>query len=180
MKKLFLFLLLPLLVGCGSSKVSEPTPIKSAIKNINIPAACQDSKVLVALKNEIPEAVFIDTKWTPAPNTELADFLNNGGIACSFGVASAEIGVTVRWVLDKSNNFEKWRKNWIESGYVESNLSEYSLPKGYLLIKPQSETQEFSIWSLNFKSGGVWVSINRTFGENLDAGKDIINAVLSQ
>ena len=97
-----------------------------------------------------------------------------------YGIESAEIGATVRWVSDSANNFDKWRVKWLENGYSEVNLKEFGINKGYVLIKPQSETQEFAIWTLNFKESGVWVSISRTSGANLAAGKDIINAVVSQ
>ena len=106
--------------------------------------------------------------------------MNNGGIACSYGIASAEIGATVRWVLDGANNFDKWKSKWLENGYSQVDLKDFGLNKGYVLIKPQSETQEFAIWTLNFKQSDVWVSISRTSGKNLAAGKDIINAVVSQ
>ena len=180
MKRLILLLIVPLLAGCGAQSKTSVVTEKAKEIQISIPAKCTDSKVLNAVQQEIPGAVFIDTKWTPAPDTELADILNDGGIACSYGIASAEIGATVRWVLDGANNFDKWKNKWLENGYSQVDLKDFGLNKGYVLIKPQSETQEFAIWTLNFKESGVWVSISRTSGENLAAGKDIINAVISQ
>jgi len=180
MKRLILLLIVPLLVGCGAQSKTSVMTEKAKEIQISIPAKCTDSKVLSAVQQEIPSAVFIDTKWSPAPDTELADILNNGGIACSYGIASAEIGATVRWVSDSANNFDKWKSKWLENGYSQVDLKDFGLNKGYVLIKPQSETQEFAIWTLNFKESDVWVSISRTSGENLAAGKDIINAVVSQ
>ena len=180
MKRLILLLIVPLLAGCGAQSKTSVMTEKAKEIRISIPAKCTDSKVLNAVQQEIPNAVFIDTKWTPAPDTELADILNNGGIACSYGLASAEIGATVRWVSDSANNFDKWRSKWLENGFSEVDMKDFGLNKGYVLIKPQSETQEFAIWTLNFKESDVWVSISRTSGENLAAGKDIINAVVSQ
>jgi len=180
MKRFLILLLIPLLVGCGAQSKTSVMTEKAKEIQISIPAKCTDSKVLNAVQQEIPGAVFIDTKWTPAPDTELADILNNGGIACSYGIASAEIGATVRWVLDGANNFDKWKSKWLENGYSASRFEGFWSKKGYVLIKPQSETQEFAIWTLNFKESDVWVSISRTSGENLAAGRDIINAVISQ
>ena len=175
-KALVSLLIIPLLVGCGTSKVSAPKP---EIK-INIPSNCQTAKALSAVETEIAGAQVIDTKWQPAPDTELFDFLNNGGIACSFGVQSAEIGATLRWVVDTKNNYEKWSPEWLKQGYERVDLSKYGVPSGYFLVKPQSVNQEFHIWNLNFKSGGVWVSISRTSGDDLEAGKKLIEAVLTQ
>ena len=180
MKRLILLLIVPLLAGCGAQSKTSVMTEKAKEIRISIPAKCTDSKVLNAVQEEISGAVFIDTKWTPAPDTELADILNDGGIACSYGIASAEIGATVRWVLDGANNFDKWKNKWLENGCSQVDLKDFGLNKGYVLIKPQSETQEFAIWILNFKESGVWVSISRTAGENLAVGKDIINAVVSQ
>ncbi len=45
-------------------------------------------------------AKFIDTQWNPSIGTELADVLNNSGIACSWGIQAASAGVTVMWVKD--------------------------------------------------------------------------------
>lgn len=177
MKKLALLLTIPLLVACGSIPKAEPTkPPTSA----NIPTSCLESKVLKAVANEVSGAQFIDTKWTPAPNTELADVLSNSGIACSFGLSSAEIGATVRWVRDDKNNFEKWIPTWVKEGYEKVNLSQYGLTDGYFLQKTQSATQEFNVWILNFKTGGVWVSISRTSGTSINDGKKLIAAVISQ
>jgi hypothetical protein len=177
MKKLAIFLIAPILVACSST--SNTTPSKTAV-SINIPISCPDSKVLAAVSSEINGAEFIDTKWTPAPETELADFLSNGGIACSFGISNAEIGATVRWVKDDKNNFEKWIPSWVKDGYEKVNLSEFGITEGYFLQKAQSDTQEFNIWILNFKTGGVWVSIGRTSGSSINDGKKLIDAVITQ
>jgi hypothetical protein len=177
MKKLSIFLIAPVLVACSPTQntTSPKTPV-----SINIPISCPDSKVLAAVRTEINGAEFIDTKWTPAPDTELADVLNNGGIACSFGLSSAEIGATVRWAKDDKNNFEKWIPTWVKEGYEKVNLSQYGLTNGYFLQKSQSATQEFNVWILNFKAGGVWVSIGRTSGTSINDGKKLIEAVISQ
>ena len=177
MKRFLILLIVPTLVGCGTTK--SPTPAQK-IAPITIPTTCQESKVLEAVQLEIPDATFIDTKWTPAPDTELADVLNNGGIACTYGVASAEIGATVRWVLDTKNNYEKWSASWQSQGYSKVDLVKFGLTDGYFLMKPQSATQEFAIWNLNFKAGGVWISINKNAGDSLEAGSKIIEAVIAQ
>lgn len=175
-KALATLLLIPVLVGCGSNNVAAPKPQKT----INIPSSCAQSKVLNAVQSEVAGAKFIDTKWRPAAGTELFDILNSGGISCSYGVQSAEIGATVRWVNDSKMNYEKWSSSWTGQGYVKVDLSEYGLKDGYFLVKPQSETQEFHIWNLNLKYGDIWVSISRTSGNDLEAGKNLIQAVLAQ
>ena len=182
MKRFLYLLCIPLLVACGTKVdvAGKPSGTPVAEPKINIPSNCEDSKVLIAVQNEIPGSKFIDTKWTPSPDTELFDVLSNGGIACSFGIANAEIGATVRWLDDKKKNFEKWIPSWTQQGYEKVNLSNYGLKDGYFLQKSQSATQEFNIWILNFKASGVWVSISRSTGASLAAGSKLVDAVISQ
>ena len=66
MKRLILLLIVPLLVGCGAQSKTSVMPKKAKEIQISIPAKCTDSKVLSAVQEEIPGAVFIDTKWAPA------------------------------------------------------------------------------------------------------------------
>ena len=96
-----------ILSGCTTKNaVTNPpvTPIASATATqspaLAVPASCIETKMLTALKKTVPRAKFIDTAWTPAKGSELADVLNNSGIACSFGIQSAGVGLTVMWVKD--------------------------------------------------------------------------------
>jgi hypothetical protein len=143
-----------------------------------VPSSCSNARILEALKPIIPDATVINTQWQPAPGTELADVIDNGGIACSYGVQSRESGVTVRWVKDVNSIFEKRVAQWESEGFAKVVIPGLVIDQAYFLVKPQSATQEFHIWNLNILVNGVWISVNQTFGENLEAGMPVVRASL--
>jgi hypothetical protein len=174
-KFLAAILLIPLLTSCGSTAPKKVTPAAS----VEMPTSCESAPVFEEIKNEIPGSQFINTHWEPTPNTELFDVLNNGGLACTYGLQSAEIGVTVRWVKDLGF-YNKWSKEWLKSGYQLVDLAEYGMKQGYLSAKPQSATQEFNLWNLNFLQNGVWVSLSKTTPGDLSSARDLIKSLLSK
>ena len=69
--------------GVIKDSAKAQTPTASAPISYSVPKDCLSTDVLAALQKDVRQAQFIDTPWQPAPGTELADFLDNGGIACS-------------------------------------------------------------------------------------------------
>ena len=175
-----------LLTGCGtSSSQTKGTPTPSISSSTSspstlatVPTSCSNTMIIDALKPILPKAEVINTQWQPAPGTELADVINNGGIACSYGVLSQESGVTVRWVKDVNSIFEKRVAQWESQGFTKVEIPGITVDDAYFLVKPQSETQEFHIWNLNILKDGIWISVNQTYGENLEAGMPVIKAAL--
>jgi hypothetical protein len=134
-----------------------------------------------ALSQIVAGTKYIPTRWQPAAGTELSDFLNNGGLACSYGLQSAEIGITAKWVDDSKGLFEKRVADWLAQGYVKTDLPGTNEAEAYFLLKKQSPTQEFHIWSLNVKYQGAWLQLNCTaFAQTLDAGLPLFTAMISQ
>ncbi len=161
-----------LLTSCSSSTISKSTITYFA------PTDCAKTSVLAALPKDIPNPVLINTPWQPAPGTELADVLNNGGIACSFGNQSAEIGATIFWVND-NGLFDKRVAGWTTSGYEKVDIPNLDESAAYLLFKPVSATQEFHIWSLNFLFHGVWIEVSGTFINDLATAAPVITAAVA-
>jgi hypothetical protein len=166
-----------LLTGCGGKSNPVPSESPKAI-SYAAPIDCKTTSILSALPKDIPNPAFIDTSWQPAAGTELADVLNNGGIACSYGNQSAEIGVTIYWVNNKGF-YEKRIPDWLQKGYQKVDLANLDEESAYLLFKPVSSTQEFHIWSLNFLYGGVWIQVNGTFINDLTQAEPIISATVA-
>ena len=182
MRKL-LAVLIPLalvLTSCSSSKPSKPIkPIKSAVvASYKAPTDCKTTSIIAALPKDIPNPVLIDTPWQPAPGTELADVLNNGGIACSYGNQSAEIGATIFWVNDKGF-YDKRVTDWLAKGYEKVDIPNLDESSAYLLFKPVSATQEFHIWTLNFLYHSIWLQVSGTFINDLTQGQPIIQAAVN-
>jgi hypothetical protein len=141
-----------------------------------VPQDCLKTKMLDALRTAVPNAQFIPTKWQPAPGTELADVLGNGGIACSYGLQSEAIGLTVRWVSNSKMLFEANEPKWFADGYQVIDIPNLNETKAYFKQRDQSGTQEFSIYSINYLINGNWISLNSTFGKTIADGAAWISA----
>lgn len=166
------------LTGCGSSTKSptpKPSPTVSAVA-MAAPQDCLKTKVLDALRTAVPNAQYIPTKWQPAPGTELGDVLGNGGIACSYGLQSEAIGLTVRWVSNSKMLFEANESKWLADGYQVVDIPNLNESKAYFKQRDQSATQEFSIYSINYLINGNWIGLNSTFGKTIADGAAWISA----
>jgi hypothetical protein len=185
MKKLTPKFVLPILLisvliltSCGSSTKAptpKPTPTVSSVA-MAVPQDCLKTKMLDALRTAVPNAQYIPTKWQPAPGTELADVLGNGGIACSYGLQSEAIGLTVRWVSNSKMLFEANEPKWFADGYQVIDIPNLNETKAYFRQRDQSGTQEFSIYSINYLINGNWISLNSTFGKTIADGAAWISA----
>ncbi len=168
-----------LLAGCGSKSPVTPSPTPQA--KFVIPTDCTATHVNAAVEKIATGSAYIPTQWQPSQGSELADFLNNGGIACSYGLQNAEIGVTAKWVDDAQGLFEKHEDLWQKDGYTKVDLPEIDEDAAYFYIKPQSPSNEFHLWSLNVKYRGAWLQLNCTaFAQSLEAGLPILRAMIQE
>ena len=173
------------LTGCSSkTAVSNNTAVstRSAVPytaTFKVPANCTQTTILATVITTVPGSTFIDTQWQPAAGTELADVLNNGGIACTYGVQSAEIGATVSWVNDADSLFGGRVTEWLKQGYKKVALENHSDDDAYFVYKPQSQTQEFHVWELHFLINKMWISINASYLNNLSDASSLIDAAIT-
>ena len=179
-----------ILSGCATKNgVKNPpiAPVASATPSTStslqpvalaVPASCIETKVLAALKQTVPDAKFVSTEWTPSTGTELADVLNNSGIACSFGVQSAGVGLTAMWVKDTKRLYEARIAKWIQEGAKQVDIAQMDESSAYLLHKPQSTSQEFNIWRLNVLIHGFWIQLGLSYGDTLDSGLPLLRAAV--
>ena len=164
--------------GCSSSS-SSTNNLAPKSATLTIPTDCEKTGVRQALATIMPGAKFIPTKWQPAAGTELGDFLNNGGLACSYGLQSSEIGTTVKWVSDKDRLFEKRVQGWLSEGYEKVDIPDFMNSEAYFLLKKQSATQEFHIWILNIRYQGAWIQLSCTaFAQALESGLPLLRAAV--
>ena len=160
----------------GSAKAEVAAPVKPI--TYSVPKDCESTKVLEALQKDVRQAQFIDTPWEPAPGTELADFLNNGGIACSYGMQSAEVGITVDWVANGSTLFGNRISGWISEGYQKIDIPNLMETEAYFLQKDQSQTNEFHQYHVKFLINGFWINLSSSFGKTLEDGAGWIQAAV--
>ena len=155
----------------GSTPTVKPT-------SLSVPKDCLSTKVLTALQKDVRQAQFIDTPWQPAPGTELADFLNNGGIACSYGIQSAEVGITVDWVADATTLFNNRVAGWISEGYQKIDIPNLTESEAYFFQKDQSPTNEFHQYRVNILIDGFWISLSSSFGKTIEDSSDWLKAAV--
>lgn len=179
-----------ILSGCANKNGVKNPPIKpvaSATPSnspslqplaLAVPASCIETKVLATLKRTIPEAKFVNTTWTPSKGTELADVLSNSGIACSFGIQSAGVGLTAMWVKDTKGIYESRIARWLQDGAKQVDIAQLDESSAYLLHKPQSPSQEFNIWQLNVLIHGFWIQLGLSFGDTLDSGLPLLRSAI--
>jgi hypothetical protein len=168
------------LLATGVIKDSAKAEVVAPVKPISysVPKDCQSTKVLAALQKDVRQAQFIDTPWQPAPGTELADFLNNGGIACSYGMQSAEVGVTVDWVANGTSLFNARTAGWLAEGYQKIDIPNLMESEAYFFQKDQSPTNEFSQYQVKFLINGFWINLSSTFGKTIEDGSSWIQAAV--
>jgi len=168
------------LLATGVIKDSAKAEVVAPVKPISysVPKDCQSTKVLAALQKDVRQAQFIDTPWQPAPGTELADFLNNGGIACSYGMQSAEVGVTVDWVANGTALFNARSSGWLAEGYQKIDIPNLMESEAYFFQRDQSSTNEFSQYQVKFLINGFWINLSSTFGKTIEDGSGWIQAAV--
>ena len=168
------------LLATGVIKDSAKAEVIAPVKPItySVPKDCLATDVLAALQKDVRQAQFIDTPWQPAPGTELADFLNNGGIACSYGMQSAEVGITVDWVANGSALFGNRTAGWVAEGYQKIDIPNLMETEAYFFQKDQSPTNEFSQYQVKFLINGFWINLSSTFGKTIEDGAGWIQAAV--
>jgi hypothetical protein len=159
-----------------SAKAKVVDPVKPI--SYSVPKDCESTKVLAALQKDVRQAQIIDTPWQPAPGTELADFLNNGGIACTFGIQSAEVGISVDWVANGTALFNNRTAGWIAQGYEKIDIPNLMESEAYFFQKDQSPTNEFSQYQVKFLINGFWINLSSSFGKTIDDSSEWLKAAV--
>lgn len=153
--------------GSKSVTVFEKTPL-------GVPTSCKIPGVISAFQNEIPGASYIPTQWQPAQGTDLYRVINSGGIACTYGLQSAEIGGTVMWAPNRVDMLTSWLKD----GQVEIEIP--GVEEDYATILPEGSTSADGMhrWSINLKIRGVWIQVSGSFLDNVEEATPIIKAAV--
>ena len=167
MKILAIITSLLLLTSCASSETQD---------SYSVPKNCEDTKVLAAFPDSIPNPKFIDTPWEPAEGTDLYAAINNGGLACSYGIQEAEIGATILWAPNDDNLFENRAKEWQGFGQQVIDLPDVDETFAYVLTEGTQGEGEYHVWAINYLINGIWIQINATFFSSIDDALPIIKA----
>ena len=172
-------LVMALLAGgviSASAQTENVAPV--APTSYSVPKDCESTKVLAELQKDIRQAQYIDMPWQPAPGTELADFLNNGGLACTYGIQSAEVGITVDWVANGTVLFNNRIAGWLSEGYEKIDIPNLMESEAYFFQRDQSPTNEFSRYQVKFLINGFWINLNSSFGKTIEDSSGWIKAAV--
>lgn len=175
MKK-FGFILISLtliLTGCSKEEA------KISTGTLYVPSHCEDTKILAALPDSIPNPKFIDTPWEPSEGTDLYAALNAGGLACSFGIQEAEIGTTILWAPDDDSLFNERSQQWIKDGQVTVDIPGVDESAAYMRTEGTEGQGEYHVWAVNFLHQGVWIQIGATFANSIEDYTPLAKAAIA-
>ena len=135
------------LSSCGPAEVPEEAGF--------VPSSCELPDVIQAFDQRLEGAAFIPTEWQPAEGTDLFDVYEAGGIACTYGIESAEIGGTVMWARANDDFWIKKSSEWAAAGHKAVDIPDLDEDEAYVFETVSADDQ--AVWYINFHINGVWV-----------------------
>ena len=165
-----------------SPNQSQPDPTASAsepptsqAEPRESPKTCELDEMVSAFNERLDGAVFIPTEWQPAEGTDLFDVYEAGGIACTYGIESAEIGGTVMWAAASDELWLEKSTEWKSAGYVEADIPERDEHEALVLETTGADGP--AVWYINFHIGGVWIQFGASkFIASLEDALAIVQA----
>jgi hypothetical protein len=131
--------------------------------------------VITAFGERLEGAEFIPTPWEPAEGTDLFAVYEAGGIACTYGIESAEIGGTVMWAPASEEVWLSKSSKYKSEGFVEVDIPDLDEHEALVLEAIGADGQ--SVWYINFHIDGVWIQFGASkFISNLDDALAIVQA----
>jgi hypothetical protein len=175
MKKVALAIVLALfLTSCGGS-AQEVTP---TAPKLYVPSDCTKTQILAAFPESIPNPAFIDTQWEPAEGTDLFETYSRGGIACSYGIQTAEIGATILWAPDDEGVFNSRIPEWTKAGQVKTDLPGVEEENAYVLSEGGENSAERHVWAINLLIEGIWIQVNATYLQTIEEAIPLVKAAI--
>jgi hypothetical protein len=154
-----------------SSCATAPAPTEQGLA----PVSCELPAVIEAFNQRLDGAAFIPTEWQPAEGTDLYEVYEAGGIACTYGIESAEIGGTVMWAPASDDFWLEKSTQWKAAGYVEVDIPDVDEHEALVLESLAADGQ--AVWFINFHIGGVWIQFGASkFIASLDDALEIVQA----
>ena len=157
------------LAGCGGEEAAK-------IDYASVPLYCDETKVLQAFPEKVPNPKYIPTNWEPAEGTDLYAAYQVGGIACSYGIGEAEIGATIIWAPDDGTLFNELSEGWVESGMQEIDLPDVDEDKAFVLTEGTEGEGEFHVWKIDLLQDGYWIQVGATFFSSIDEAIPLVKS----
>lgn len=178
---LVLFSLL-LLTACGTAKptpttTKSPTPVATKT-TYEVPNDCLKITILKSFPSDIKNPKFVDTNWSPAVGTDLAAVYSAGGIACSYGIQSAEIGTTILWAPNTNNLFNIRKAVWQKNNQVKVDLPGVLEDEAYAITDTARTAGEFHSWYTNLLIDGIWIQVGASYVQSVAQGMPLVKAAI--
>jgi len=172
-----LFVLTLILSGCSSTQ-SGSTENSSSAKYL-APTTCELPEIVQAFDDQVKGSLYVPTQWEPSEGTDLYDAINNGGIACSYGIQVAEVGGTVLFAALTQEQWDKKKSTWTGFGQTPIDLPALDEADALILKEGTEADVEMHVWAINLYINGVWISVNASFLQNVDEAMPIIKAAVN-
>ena len=160
-----------LLSGCSSSD-------NSTAASYTAPATCELPALVKSFDDQVQGSVYVPTEWQPSEGTDLYDAINNGGIACTYGIQVAEVGGTVLFATLTQDQWDMKKTTWTGLGQIPIDLPGLDETDALILKEGSTGADEMHVWGVNLYIHGVWISVNASFLQNIDEAMPIIKAAV--
>ena len=172
-----LFVATLFLSGCSTT---QPAPTETASSATYLaPTTCDLPELVKSFDDQVNGSVYVPTEWQPSPGTDLYDAINNGGIACTYGIQVAEVGGTVLFAALTQDQWDKKKSTWLDFGQISIDLPGLDETDAVILKEGSTGADEMHVWGVNLYIQGVWISVNASFLQNVDEAMPIIKAAVN-
>ena len=163
------------ITACSTNKAEVNN--EQSVK-FSAPSTCEQSKVVTSFDAQVKGSKYVPTDWQPSEGTDLFDAINNGGIACSYGIQVAEVGGTILWANNSNGLWGKKEKQWLADGQQLVDLPGLDEDKALMLKEGSTAADEMHVWGVNVLYKGVWIQLNASFLQNIDEAMPIIKSAI--
>ena len=178
MKKISsLFCLLLILTSC-STTTSSTSSNGSQARRLAVPVDCNQQAVIDSFNKAVPGSKYVPTDWQPAPGTDLAAAYDNDGIACSYGIQSAEIGGTIIWASNKNKVWDQRVLEWKKAGQIKVDIPQVRESEAYVLKDGSTSADGMHVWATNLLIDGIWIQVSASFLQSIDEALPIIQSAI--
>jgi hypothetical protein len=172
--RVFSGVLIVAIILTGCAQVTE----QAQESKLLAPITCELPEIVQAFDDQVKGSLYVPTQWEPSEGTDLYDAINNGGIACSYGIQVAEVGGTVLFAALTQEQWDKKKSTWTGFGQTQIDLPGLNETDALILKEGTEADVEMHVWAINLYIQGVWISINASFLQNIEEAMPIVNAAV--
>jgi hypothetical protein len=167
------------LSSCGQSKIEMGGQTNEQAEVFKVPTDCNQQVVIDTFNKSVPGSRYVPTEWQPSPGTDLAAATDAGGIACTYGIQTAEVGATILWAPDKDGLWDQQAELWSDTTYDKFDIPGINEDDAYILRDDVTGADGAQIWQINLLISGVWIQIGASFIQTMEEATPFIQASIN-